>query len=245
MLEEALEKYGLSDKEAKIYLACLELGSATALEIAKKSKITRSTVYSVLDSLMAKTLITEFEQKKIKHYKAEDPQKIINLAKDKHDVIKSVFPELKNLYLSQKSKPQITYYQGKEEIKEMYNDILRMKNLKEYVMIALESEWLTADPQFFTEFKKQRAKLKIKTRMINEDSPIARKGKQQARQTLTEVKLLPKNFPWQPTGGVYIFDNKIILVSYSKDIAAIEIVNKNIAGLLKMNFEFMWSNLSF
>lgn len=41
MLERVLEKFGLSEKEAKIYLATLELGQATVQQIAKKAGLVR------------------------------------------------------------------------------------------------------------------------------------------------------------------------------------------------------------
>jgi len=36
MLEQVLQDYGLSAKEAKLYLVCLELGSAPASTIARR-----------------------------------------------------------------------------------------------------------------------------------------------------------------------------------------------------------------
>ena len=53
MLKE-LQDMGLSEKEAKIYLASLEIGRATADQLAKQAKIVRSTTYVQLESLMKK-----------------------------------------------------------------------------------------------------------------------------------------------------------------------------------------------
>lgn len=243
LLHDALKKYGLSSKESKIYLATLEIGSGTVLEIAKKSGITRSTVYSVLEGLIKQALITEFEQKKIKHYKAEDPQKIMNHIKERYDVIKSVFPDLKNIYTSQKLKPKISYYQGREAMRDIYLTMLNDKKVKEHLWIGSETEWLSMDPQFLNEFKRKRAKAGIKTRLVIEDSPAARERIRTRQQTKSEIKLIPKHFPWQPTGGVHIFYNKIIIDSYKKDISAVEIDNQDLTQIFRMMFEFMWSNL--
>lgn len=243
IIEEALQKFGLSDKESKVYLAALNLGQATVLDIAKKSGITRSTVYSVLESLIAKALISEFDQRGIKHYRAESPQKIVNQTKERYDVIKSIFPDLKNIYLSQTSKTRVTYYQGKEAMRDIYYDILHYKGLKQHLWIGSETEWITLDPEFFNTFKKERAKAGIKVRLILEDSPAAHERIKSRQETNAEIKLIPKHFPWQPTGGVHIFPDKIILDSYTKDVSAVEIVSQNLANTFKMMFEFMWSNL--
>ena len=45
-LIEKLEKFGLSRKEAKIYVVLLELGPSVVQEIAKKSEINRKGVFT-------------------------------------------------------------------------------------------------------------------------------------------------------------------------------------------------------
>src|SRR3989338_2411851 len=47
---------GLSENEAKIYLALLELGKGTVSEITRKANLNRTTGYDVLDGLVAKNL---------------------------------------------------------------------------------------------------------------------------------------------------------------------------------------------
>ena len=244
-LQQALTKFGLTDNETKVYLACLEIGSSTVLQIAKKSGLSRSTVYSVLEALILKAVVTEFEQRNVKHYKVEDPQVILNSAKQTYDSLKNVFPELKELQQAAKNQPRISYYQGETAVKKMYENILKEKGLKEYLIIASEKDWLSMGKDFFEEFKLNRAKANIKTRLILEDSLEARKRKTKSHQTFSEVKLLPAEFFYKFTSGIYIFKNKVIFTSYTKDIVSVVIENKNIAALHKAMFEFMWNGLQF
>jgi len=51
---DILEQYGFSEKEAKVYMAGLELGSAPASSIARCSGENRATVYSVIRELIKK-----------------------------------------------------------------------------------------------------------------------------------------------------------------------------------------------
>ncbi|MBS3158284.1 hypothetical protein J4206_03275, partial [Candidatus Woesearchaeota archaeon] len=53
-VEEQLREYGLSDKEAKVYLACLKAGVCTANKISILTDLRRSTTYDVLESLKSK-----------------------------------------------------------------------------------------------------------------------------------------------------------------------------------------------
>ena len=50
-LIEVLNKTGLHEKEAKVYLALLELGTADVSDIAAKAGVKRPTSYLVLDEL--------------------------------------------------------------------------------------------------------------------------------------------------------------------------------------------------
>ncbi len=58
-LESVLQAAGLTDKEARIYLAALELGQAPVLRIAQKAGIKRPTAYVTLGELQAKGLEPE------------------------------------------------------------------------------------------------------------------------------------------------------------------------------------------
>ena len=60
MLEQDLKNLGLSEKEAIIYLASLELGPSTIQEISKKAQIKRSSTYDMIRFLMERGLMSEF-----------------------------------------------------------------------------------------------------------------------------------------------------------------------------------------
>ncbi len=57
---EALKSFGLSEYEAKALLALLSRGAMTAREIAEVSGIPRTSVYDVMNSLIAKGLVESF-----------------------------------------------------------------------------------------------------------------------------------------------------------------------------------------
>lgn len=54
MPEQQLKQLGFSDKEAKVYMASLELGPDTAQEIAKKAGVNRTTTYVIIEKLIKK-----------------------------------------------------------------------------------------------------------------------------------------------------------------------------------------------
>lgn len=245
MIKESLQKYGLSEKETEVYLALLELGKAKSKEVATKTKLPRSTVYSVLEFLEKKGLVFSYDQGKIKTYAAQDPAKIVDDLASRAQSIKTIFPELKELYQGAKTKPQIKYYQGISEMKEMYNNILKIKDLKSYDIVAAEEYWLSMDEKFFADFKKLRADAGIKTRLILDNSQTSLDRKAAEEQTNSEVKILPPAMStWKFSAGTYIFEDKVIFIAYKKELIAVEIISQEITSLLKMMFEFIWQFLA-
>ena len=101
---EALQEIGLSKTESKVYLALLELGSALAGKITKKSGINRTNVYDALERLIEKGLVTYIIQANRKVFEPVDPNKLQEILKEKQDKLDSLMPELQLKYKSTKSR---------------------------------------------------------------------------------------------------------------------------------------------
>ena len=79
MLNE-LKKFGLSEKEARVYLAALELGQASVQDIAKKSAVNRATTYLMIESLEKRGLMYKLIKNKKKLFAADTPERFLYLA---------------------------------------------------------------------------------------------------------------------------------------------------------------------
>ncbi|MBS3174892.1 TrmB family transcriptional regulator, partial [Candidatus Woesearchaeota archaeon] len=78
MIEEILHQIGLTEGEIKVYLSLLELGSTSTGKIIKKSHISGSKVYEVLDRLSSKGLVTSVVKNGVKYFEATTPEKILS-----------------------------------------------------------------------------------------------------------------------------------------------------------------------
>ena len=63
-LEFELQKIGLDEREAKVYLATLELGPSPVQKIAQRSQVPRATTYLVLDDLQNKGFVSTYKDRK-------------------------------------------------------------------------------------------------------------------------------------------------------------------------------------
>lgn len=72
----SLQAMGFSDKEARTYLASLELGPATVAEIAAQAKLTRPSVYLMIESLTRRGMMATYKVGKKSMYRAGNPVSI-------------------------------------------------------------------------------------------------------------------------------------------------------------------------
>ena len=61
MILEKLERFGLSGKKGRFYMAALELGEAPVLTIAERAGIGRTTAYDIMSRLMEEGLLTQIQ----------------------------------------------------------------------------------------------------------------------------------------------------------------------------------------
>ena len=99
-----LKKLGLTEKEAKLYINALELGSFSVMGIAHKSGIKRPTCYLILDELVKKSLVSIIPSAKKLLYIAEPPEVLIKQAEEQVSLTKSLAPKLNSFYNTDKEK---------------------------------------------------------------------------------------------------------------------------------------------
>lgn len=120
----ALQERGMSDKEAKIYLTTLELWSAPASSIARKSGIKRVTAYFLLKEMEKKWLASSLEKEGVLYFHVVSPKTLQRSLETKASSFKEHIPALLAATDTYNNKPKIEYYDGMSWIKTMYELLL-------------------------------------------------------------------------------------------------------------------------
>jgi sugar-specific transcriptional regulator TrmB len=131
---KAIENLGLSEKEARVYLALLELGRASAFSISLKSTLKRPTTYVILEQLMQKGFALKIPRARKHAFQAVPPEKCFSLASERLNFTADLLPELKALQKETEEKTSISYFKGVDGFKEAYDRIL--KNKREITSVA-------------------------------------------------------------------------------------------------------------
>lgn len=133
-INRALEEFGLSPSEVKIYLALVTTpGIQPASTIARKLGMKRTTVYKSLIIIANKGLVTKTMRHSITCFVAEKPEERLKaLLEKKQDrikeaskVISDVIPELASGDHREAIMPKIRYYEGIEGVKQIYDVVLK------------------------------------------------------------------------------------------------------------------------
>ncbi len=235
-LKTSLKQFGLNEKQAKVYLAALEFGSAPVSQISQKAKIPRPTCYDVLESLREQGIASTFLKNKIRWFSVEDPRKVVSIARQKVKTLEQAMPELEALWGSASERPRVRFYQGKESIKQIYEEILQDK--KEILGLNSADNMFSAIGEYQLEFVKQRVRAKIPTRVILRDTPKARERQKLGPAELRQVKFIPPSFCFR--GCVLVFGSKIAYVSFTKDYVAILIESAELAAIQRVALEYIW-----
>lgn len=243
-LEHVLESIGFGPKKSQIYLAILELGEATVLDISRKTGIKRTTIYNLLPELMADGFVQSTNRKDTSIFYIDDPRSLRSSLDEKIKKVEKSMPEflaLQNI-LPQKSK--MTYYEGMGGARELLMSTLTSCNPGDTILayngLTDFSKLVTED--FADYYIRQRIAKKIGIKLIAPDSPLARLWKETDVKELRETKIVTeKDFSF--SADVEIYANKVALSSFKESFMGVIIENPEINKLHRMSFELLWRSL--
>ncbi len=234
-----LQLLGLNQKEAKIYLATLELGEASIQEISKQSGIGRVLIYSIIEKLISQGLINTVISGKKRQFIAISPKELEKIIEKKNEVLKETIPELESLSgIGAPDKPRVKVYEGLDGMKLIYQDILNtQKSFKAFTGVKRGHEALG---EFVKEFVKERAKLRLFVKVIAPNDFFGQKQRREDIKVKRETRLIPKErFPFEMEANIY--GNKVSFVAFRKGrLIGVILENHEIAKTMESIFDFAW-----
>jgi len=239
-LEKVLSKTILTSKQAKIYLACLELGEAKAPEIAKKAEIKRTTAYGILEELVNLGFLSYNPGAKAKVFRPQNPNALLGLLEDQKDELGKILPGLESLYQTHNIRPRFQFFEGKEGIKRIFEDALSCQSKKIYQIIKVK-EWIEFfGSKYALSYMETRVKKGITAFDLHPksgdiyDENYGRESEKWQRK----VKYLPPLV--FHVSFIMIYDNKVAMAATKKENFGFILESKEFSNALRSYFELMW-----
>jgi sugar-specific transcriptional regulator TrmB len=255
-LVKSLQKTGLTDKEALVYVSLLELGGAYPSKVAEYCGLKRATTYNVLTILSVRGLVNEIEKRNKIFYQIEKPHKFITYssqlvekAKEGLERAEKIMPDLESLFSMLGDKPKVLFFEGSETVSSICKDIISGKGNFEMIGFSNADKFKdTMSPNQLIDFIKEKERLNITTRGILPDTPANRLYGEDV------FKNIRKNI-WPRmrflSADKFIYDAEITIYGNNK-VAMTKFGNKNIIGviiedkiihdMMKMIFELAWNS---
>ncbi|MDP3988611.1 MAG: helix-turn-helix domain-containing protein [bacterium] len=243
-IHEQLRGIGMSDSEIKVYLFLLETGISSPPVIARNTKIARSNLHVVLKDLLNMGLVKRRLQNKRYLYIPTDPSITLHILDERRKAMESALYELTARYKSQKNKPVIKFYEGIQEIKHIFEELLEAKNKKVFGFTSTARLFELFPLYFQSRFQKELKRKEIYLRDIlsydsKETSAIETK---QNTGWMYDYKILNKKYG-ELRSNILVWDDKVAVMTLEEPVFGTVTTSAALADTYRVQFNILWDAL--
>lgn len=242
-LQNIFLQLGLKEEHMKVYLANLEWGETIITNVARKSKLPRTTTYLLIKDLQNIGLVTQSMKQGKTIYVPASPEYLEVLLRKKQAELDNSISELKTKMADIKviqntnpNKPKVEFLEGADGIMQAYDRTFDAKEI--WIQCLAESYTDVVSEKFFDEyFEKFYKKTSIKSKEIlklEDEEYINLYGSAKNLQLRVPIKESTETDFW-------VYDNKVTFVSFNKERPyAFIIEDESIAKAAKNLFDLAW-----
>ena len=244
---DLLISLGLSDKEANLYLAVLELGKASVQQLSEQSGMKRVTAYVILEQLLEVGLIKQMTEGKKKLYHAAHPSTLEKLLEGRISQLEAQRADLKGrmdqleaMYNFRTDKPTVRYFEGKDGLEELdrygrgqLTEGMEVLGISPHDLIA------QAFPKRRTEAVNERLEKKITSKVIYVDDAETSEAANK-KQLREGIHFSRKELDLKGTCVVYTGWGVKFFSYDPKDYFGVLIQSPEIADILEKVFSLAW-----
>lgn len=228
---------GFDPKEIQIYLALLELGEGSILEISKRSKVNRASIYYIIEGMKQKGYVSHLKKNSGYVYMPTDPASLLSRQKSRIQDFEKTVPELNRLMSQNEKHTFVRFFEGIAGVKILYADTLSAKT--EILSYAnsreIRDHWIDYDAEYVA----KRIAKKIKLRGIAADDEYGRQVQNGVKKSYRETRLInSKKLKFRDE--INIYDDKIAMASFGDDVFGVIIESKALTETQRSIFEMAW-----
>lgn len=229
---------GLDDKEARVYVSLLQLGTASSYAVSEKSGLKKPTTYVILDGLITKGIVAKVPGTRKQRFTAIPPEELIERAEQRVSSAKDSLRELQSLKREKSSEVKTLLFEGINGLKEALN-----YRFDEQEGARINGFWAKVDNadkeviQLFLEHDKRFSAKKIKVSGITPNDESTRIFREKFANVLENFKLIPKGDYSSDISIEIALDFVRILDPIEKNALIIE--NRRVAETMRQIFNMV------
>ncbi|MBU1111333.1 MAG: helix-turn-helix domain-containing protein [archaeon] len=240
---QKLKDIGLTEREAKVYLFLLEYQEAKTGIICSKLNIPNSHIYTILEKLLNKGIISFKIVNNVKIFRPVDPESLYALFREKERKLeqekkdlKKFISKLRKIEIKEKKENDFKYFEGINGVRSMFTELAEslVPNTKLYIAsapIAYE-KWNA----FLLElFQPIRIKKNVLLQLI---VPTRLKKHALEREKLQPIEIKFSDVEMEAEFGVT--GEYVYFLSFGEKPYALLVKDKNLASTQTKVFEIMW-----
>ena len=240
MIQDFLKEIGFSDKEAVIYLALIKVDSESILELARVTKIGRTTVYPLIENLKEKGFVEEVKEKGKTVYRAKTPDRIESFLQEQKIKIeeqvyhaRDIIPQIKGIMRQDGDTPVIEYHEGREAIANAIKTRNFNSDTKDFFYTIYPRDSVE---NLFTKKELQIARsVRIDNKIHAKSIYTYKKGEYSPDNTGDRIHIDSKEYP--VNADISVYGDTIHIHTLGENLGSIYIKSKDVAETLKTLFK--------
>ena len=248
-LVEFLEALGLESREIEAFNCLLDHGIMTMLELSRITKIPRTTLYRIIESLKAKGVIEEVVEEYVAKVQAAPLSRLEFLVaeqKERANTLVSLLPNIQQIITNTQAVSQpdtkVLMYRGREGIRQMIWNVLDAK--KEVVGYTYRHLDEFAGKRFMDRFRTEFVERKLTGRDILSDNYYKSLNRRDYQWKQWESRYIKPN--------VLTIDHQLDIYNdvtavynwHEGEVFGVEIHNAKVARMQRQIFEMIWKQLN-
>lgn len=180
-------------------------------------------------------------------FKVQNPQKLLEVLElrkkklaEKAEKLKKALPELKAMAKKDAVMPSVRYYEGKEGIWNIIEDLIASKSEAWLIVPGKVYDVFGVDRMMKNVIEKRR-QIGKKAYMITDHHPVQIKMWRMNETNVREYRFVPQNIDLATT--VYLYAGKVALMFWKEPLSGLIIENKELFCVSKFMFDSLWKEL--
>ncbi|HEU0117898.1 MAG TPA: helix-turn-helix domain-containing protein [Alphaproteobacteria bacterium] len=244
---DLLHRLGLKSREARIYMTCLSFKEGLFIhEIAKHTRITRSTVDLTARRLTQRGFLNKIKTGRRFRFFATAPETVLFRQKQLAEDLEQAVPMLSKIGGAKKDM-EILYFEGAQGFRQVHDDALPQIKFasdqkKDLLSFSSGADSMRLFPNMQKQFIDKRIKYGSWYRVIAPTSSKNVPEWMDEPKALRAAKYIPDesyNFPID----IQIYADTVMLYSTTPPIGGVTIRNEKIANSMRMLFQLVWKSL--